>query len=64
MLALSLLLKLLKDKCISRKSNTFKIALKRIESYCCLEMKRVKDNVISLIYLRKGNKHHNGVWFV
>jgi len=45
------------DKCIA---NAFKMALKGIESYCCFEIKHIKDNVISLIYSRKGNKNHNG----
>ena len=60
-LALSLVLMLLKDKCISRKSNAFKIALKGIDFYCCFEIKHIKDNVILLIYSRKGNKNHNGL---
>lgn len=52
---------LLKDKCIA---NAFKMALKGIESYCCFEIKHIKDNVISLIYSRKGNKNDNGPEFV
>jgi len=51
-LALYLLLMLLKHKCISQKSNAFKITLKGVESYCCFEIKLVKDNAISLIYSR------------
>jgi len=46
------LLMLLKDKCISWKPSAFKIALNGVESYRCFEIKLIKDNVISLIYLR------------